>query len=328
MKLSLVICTHNPRRDYLNQTMAGLRRQSLPLLEWELILIDNCSEKPLAGQIDLSWHPHGRVVSEEELGLTAARQRGADEAVSELLLYVDDDNVLASDYLAQVLRLGREWPMLGAWGAGELEGIFEIEPPEWTRAYYEHLTVHKVTDDRWTNQPDLNCFAPGAGLAVRRTAVRSYFNELGTNGIRRAFDRRGQSLSSSGDMDMLWTVTRQGWGVGRFTCLKLQHLIPARRLEESYLEKMVASQWCSNILLRYVHGAHQPDRPENWLRRLSRWRYERTLLGRDRWFYDARRKGSEQAERIIAKLEQENGSIQYDQAAALLAWADEPKKGW
>ncbi len=311
--LSVVICAHNPDRRNLERTLEGLRNQSLSPEEWELLLIDNHSDQPIAGTVRLSWHPGGRVVSEAELGLTPARQRGAKEAKAELLLYVDDDNVLANNYLEEVIRLGREWPMLGAWGAGELEGVFEIEPPDWTRPLLGHLTVHKVEEDRWTNRADMSCFAAGAGLAVRKTAAKPYFDQINNDALRRALDRRGNSLSSSGDMDLLWTLTKHGWGVGRFISLRLQHLIPARRLVESYLENMVASQWCSNILLHYVHGEKCLEMRENWRRRISRWRYQRTLSGYELWFYRARRRGSIQAASIVADLERGADQARTDQ---------------
>jgi hypothetical protein len=50
-KISVAICTHNPRRSYLQQTLDGLRAQTLPTTEWELMLIDNRSDEPRAGPI-------------------------------------------------------------------------------------------------------------------------------------------------------------------------------------------------------------------------------------------------------------------------------------
>ena len=55
----------------------------------------------LADRFNISWHPNGRHVREDELGLTPARLRGVAEAVAELLVFVDDDNILDPDYLEQ-----------------------------------------------------------------------------------------------------------------------------------------------------------------------------------------------------------------------------------
>ena len=92
--LSVIICTHNPRSDYLSRVLQALDSQSLSKESWELLLIDNASEKILSTEIDLSWHPNSRHIREEQLGLTPARLRGIKESVGEILIFVDDDNVL------------------------------------------------------------------------------------------------------------------------------------------------------------------------------------------------------------------------------------------
>src|SRR5688572_6616303 len=96
---TVVICTHNPREDYLRECLNALKEQSLPKSEWELVVVDNCSDKPLAESIDLSWHRYARLIREETLGLTPARLRGIREAAGDLLVFVDDDNILDVDFL-------------------------------------------------------------------------------------------------------------------------------------------------------------------------------------------------------------------------------------
>jgi glycosyltransferase involved in cell wall biosynthesis len=303
MEISVIICTHNPREDHLRRTLDGLRKQTLPQDCWELLVIDNRSTAPLADRLDLAWHPAARVVREDELGLTPARLRGLTEARSDLVLYVDDDNVLAPDYLDQAVRIGREWPMLGAWGAGVLEPEFEVPPPEWTAPYHWYLAVHRIERDRWSNLPDQNVFPPGAGMVLRKAAALECFREILGNPLRRSLDRRGDSLSSCGDGDLVWTMTEKGWGAGRFVCLKLVHLMAARRLEESYLERLITGMWSSNVLLKYIHGIRENASPGGWRQRLSQWRYLRSLSPRNRWEHDAVAKGHAQARAIIAEME-------------------------
>ena len=42
--LSVIICTHNPRLDYLRRTFDALKLQTLDRDQWELLLIDNASD--------------------------------------------------------------------------------------------------------------------------------------------------------------------------------------------------------------------------------------------------------------------------------------------
>ena len=84
MNLSVIICTHNPRKDYLTRVLQALKAQTLPKDQWELLLIDNASDQELARSWDLSWHPHGRHIREDKTGLNFARARGFAEAQGEI----------------------------------------------------------------------------------------------------------------------------------------------------------------------------------------------------------------------------------------------------
>src|SRR5471032_3009345 len=144
MELSVIICTHNPRLHYLARVLTALRGQTLPVEQWELVIIDNASQKPLTlANLDLSWHPHARVVREEELGTAAARVRGMREMVADAMVFVDDDNVLDPSYLAEALRIGREWPQLGVWG-GSIIPEFEVQPPDYLKEFLSLLALREI----------------------------------------------------------------------------------------------------------------------------------------------------------------------------------------
>src|SRR5437588_7929720 len=125
---SVIICTHNPREDYFARVLEALRVQTLPLDKWELLIVDNASQVPLASRYDISWHPAGRHISEPELGLAAARRCGIEAAASDLIVFVDDDNVLNKKYLAEAVTIKKECPFLGVWGSGSVRGEFEVDP--------------------------------------------------------------------------------------------------------------------------------------------------------------------------------------------------------
>lgn len=55
--LSVIICTHNSRTNYMRRVLDALDAQTLPKEQWELLLIDNASREKSANIWDLSWHP-------------------------------------------------------------------------------------------------------------------------------------------------------------------------------------------------------------------------------------------------------------------------------
>ncbi len=253
MMIAVVICTHNPRPEYLQRTLEGLKRQTLAMQEWTLTIVDNLSTPAVDASI-VSWHPEGKVVREEELGLTPARLRGIALAAAPFIVFVDDDNVLAPDYLSKVLEISRDHPHLGAWGAGVLEPGFEVPPPEWTKPYWKLVAVGNVGADKWSNLgmgPEVPC---GAGLCVRRQVADAYAEKVRNHPLRRRLDRTGTSLLSGGDTDLALTACSLGMGVGNFIRLQLTHLIPAERLEKLYLLRLQRMMAASEVLRRWSEG--------------------------------------------------------------------------
>ena len=143
LKITCIICAYNPRIDYLNQTLDSLRAQCFGCEDWEFILVDNNSKEPLADRVDLSDLPNARCVHEAEPGLTHARLCGIREARGEVIVFVDDDNILDSQYLSVAWELFAENRLLGCIG-GSLIPRFECEPPVNSEPFWECLALRTV----------------------------------------------------------------------------------------------------------------------------------------------------------------------------------------
>ena len=282
--ISVILCTHNPRRDYLTRTLDALRDQTLPTSEWELVIIDNCSEPPLR-LIDLSWHPSGRIIREDELGLTAARLRGIRETKADLIVFVDDDNVLDPEYLENASVIAQSWPMLGVWG-GRIVPEFETTPPDWVRKYVELLAIREFHKDRWSNVYDEGHLPCGAGMCVRRNVTDVYASELVTQPIRKLLGRRGKSLMSCEDYDLGYTACDVGMGVGQFISLELTHLIPSSRLNLNHLVNLREKASYSISLLSRIRGLNYtapsfPRRVVSIVKSIRGSRIDRAMLRAD-----------------------------------------------
>ena len=254
--VSVVICSHNPRPAYFAKCLEALRSQTVPLSSWELVIVDNRSDAPLAESIDTAWHPNARVIREETLGLTPARLRGIRESKGDLLVFVDDDNVLDADFLETAQRVMEERPFLGSW-SGQCRPAFEQTPPEWTRRYWGNLCIHEFERDVWSNLPRLPDTMPfGAGLCVRREAALHYL-DLHESGKRSfQFDRNGKSANlSGGDNDLAACACDIGLGVGLIASLRLTHLIPPERLAEDYLIRLIEGIFFSAVVLDHFRSS-------------------------------------------------------------------------
>jgi glycosyltransferase involved in cell wall biosynthesis len=298
--ISVIICTHNPRTDYLHRVLEALRAQTLAQHSWELLLIDNASAQPLAEEWDLGWHSAARHIREDELGLAPARLRGIAEAKGELLVFVDDDNVLAPDFLAEALRIGHEWPILGIWG-GSIIPEFEIEPPGHLRPFLHAVAMVEVKSPRWSNV--INCpdvTVCGAGMCQRADVAAAYRRFYNASDIRLT-DRSGEDLLSGGDVEIGHVACGLGFGIGRFPDLQLTHLIPRHRLAEEYLIRLTEGIETSNHLLNFKWNGVLPRASYSGIELLRFMKHVIVRRGVDRRMYLARRRGMRRARTIVRK---------------------------
>jgi len=289
--ISVITCTHNPRQDYLDKVLKALIAQTLPIDQWEFLLIDNASDRPLAAEIDLTWHPNACHIREETLGLTPARLRGIQEAQSELLIFVDDDNVLDPEYLEIALQISQQWHMLGAWG-GEIQGEFEQTPPDWVIPYLDRLGIRELQRDQWSNLLHQHETTPcGAGLCVRRSVAYQYNKMVQRDSKRAELDRKGKKLTSCGDTDLAFTACDIGLGTGLFKILKLTHLIPSNRLQEDYLLNLVENLEYSHRILDSFRGKMPQKSPISWKRKLLQFYQFWKMSPQERRFHQALQRG-------------------------------------
>lgn len=258
MELTVILPTHNPDPGRLRRTLAGLRGQTLPATRWETVVVNNASSRfPDAAFFAAAAPENFSIVPEPALGLTAARRRGFAVARGNVAVLVDDDNVLAPDYLAQVLAIFSAHPKVGAAG-GRSVPEFAGEPPDWTREFFPLLALRDLGETAMISsglrppgaiRNEYPLFSPiGAGMALRREAWTAWLERA--NGS--LSDRRGDALTSAGDNDIVFCALRAGWEVGYFPSLALIHLIPPTRLEPDYLARLnrgIQKSWMQVLAL-------------------------------------------------------------------------------
>jgi Glycosyl transferase family 2 len=269
LEASVIICAHNPRSDYFALVLDSLRSQTLPLNKWELLIIDNASEVPLARHWHISWHPIVRHIVENEIGVAAARRRGIREARAELIVFVDDDNVLDKTYLTQAVRIGRDWPSLGTWGSGSIRADFEVKPSEPIIKFLPYLALREVASPQWSNVACCWQAMPwGAGLCVRTPVAVAYCQSCERSSIQIS-GRSGNSPLSGEDKEIALACCAQGSGFGIFPDLRLTHLIPKHRISEGYIVRLIEFTKLCDLLLDYKWLNIIPDSPTRWKMLLS-----------------------------------------------------------
>ena len=271
--ISVILPTLNPDVSRLNQTLEGLQSQALPLEKWELILVDNNSTSPILA--NLNWHPNSKIISQPNPGLTYARLKGFLEARGDIVILVDDDNILDEKYLLYTLDIFRNHPTLGAIGGKSLP-LFEKFPPVWVNEFRSSLALRNLGDntiiEKWENKyPEAGPI--GAGMAIRKKSLKSYIKKL-SKSKSIITDRKGDSLSSGGDNDIVIEILKSGWHVGYFPSLILYHIIPKERLSLKYLARLSNNSNKSWVQLLTSHNINPWANIPAWtvpLRKIKAW---------------------------------------------------------
>lgn len=303
--LTVILCTLNPPVERLGRVLRALAQQTLPTSAFEVLVIDNGSTPALAADLLDRSALAGRVVREDAPGLVAARRAGILAAAGEVLVFVDDDNVLAPGYLAEVVRLAEDWPHLGVWG-GTCEGEFETPPASWVRPYLGYLAVRTVDRPVWGNLPDTRWAPFGAGLCLRTALARQYVTAAAHDPLVGRLGRTGMQMASGDDTDMVFFALGAGTGMGLFPSLHLWHLIPPGRLEIDYLERLLEGIARSAVLVEFRHGLPRPRLAGGRVNRWARAWASRQLDPRRRRLETALARGRAQGEADLAALVRQN----------------------
>ncbi len=238
MSTSVVICCHN------SETRIAATLQALSKCETrsavEVILVDNGSTDNTASIATSAWEMVGkpfslRVVTEPQLGQAYARRTGVFNAKHDIIVFCDDDNCLAPDYLMIVVDALSD-PKVGA-VSGQADPIFEGPVPSfvyshgyWLAIGIQALSTQDVTESRK--------FLWGAGLAVRRTDLCTIYR---CTSFPILTGRSGTLSAASGDdNELCWAITLLGRRLVYDERLYLRHFMPKERLQIGYLRSRAA----------------------------------------------------------------------------------------
>jgi glycosyltransferase involved in cell wall biosynthesis len=242
--LDIVICTYN-NAALLDRTLAAISRQKVsPGVRWRVVVVDNNCTDGTPEVVERYAREGGfdlRRVCETKQGLTPARVRGVKEGEGEWIAFVDDDCLLAENWIEEAARFAAEHPECGAFG-GHIILEWEEQPPPYVLNFpYAYAGAsHGETAKR-------RDWLAGAGMVVRRTALEA----CGWIDEQFLEDRKGSRLISGGDVEIGMRIATL-YELWYNPACKLRHVIPARRTSREYLRRMVfglgASRHNSNAL--------------------------------------------------------------------------------
>ncbi|WP_185282716.1 glycosyltransferase [Hymenobacter sp. NBH84] len=236
--ISVIICCYNSS-SRLPETLRYLAHQITEVsLAWEVILINNNSTDNTVQVGRQEWQKYAasaplRVIDAPTPGLSAAREKGIEEAAYDFLIFCDDDNWLAPGYVQKAYELLQAHPRVAAIGGNNL-GVYEAAPPDWL-PFFAHSYAIGSQGEREFQLLDGYRYVVGAGMAFKKQAYYAV-KEKGFGFY--LTDRIGNKVIGGGDVELCFCFKLAGYDIAYSSELTLQHYMPAARMTKQYLIKM------------------------------------------------------------------------------------------
>jgi len=262
---SVVICTHD--RGPLALRAARAAHEQASTCGAEVLLVDNASSAEAArllAALPADLGPGVRVVREETLGLSAARNRGLREAAGAIVAFLDDDAVPRPGWLAALLAGYTHAGVVCVGGPVRLH--FPDAPPAWLspslHAAYSAFDLGPEPRRLVYRHDD---YPYGANISFRVDAARA------AGGFSSTVGPRGRLALVHDETDLCYRLDHGGGEI---------HYVPGAVVDHHVLPERLSPAW---LLDRHTLGGRSAatfvlrNRPVSSALWRVWWRYGRAL---------------------------------------------------
>lgn len=283
--LSIVICCFNSSWIIESTLNAIIELENLETIDWEVIIVNNASTDTTE-LVVANWIIHHnqqnrfKLVLESLPGLTNARLAGIKFSSFDTILFVDDDNLLDSNYASlgfEILKSNPQIGILGGWGTAHAEIGHEI--PDWFWEVQEAYSCGNMYAFK-EGMVEENSFVRGAGMFARKSLLEKIYHRENPLLLT---DRSPGKLTSGGDIEMCFRAKMLDAEVWFSKHLHFKHVMNATKLNLDYKQKLFDSLAEQTVVLKY-YWRHFEVKKMSWFTRLfqllnnlSKWLYGKLL---------------------------------------------------
>jgi len=234
--ISVIICTYN-RDKYIYGVLQSIALNAYPKSKYEIVLVNNNSTDNTEAEVArfAADYPDVKLRNfiEKNQGVAYARNRGTEEAIGNILIFVDDDATVNREYIAGYAAFFEANPNIYAAGGPIFPDYEDGEEPEWMTYFIRRLlTAYLYFGDKERNFPFNNY--PGGGNAAYR---REVFDKVGFYDID--LGRTGGMLVAGGEeKDIFRKMSAAGIKFKYLPQCILYHKIPRYKLEKDYFHRV------------------------------------------------------------------------------------------
>jgi glycosyltransferase involved in cell wall biosynthesis len=249
---TVALCTHN-HADRLIRTLADLAELQSPRAPWELLVIDNgCHDETPELLAHYAWPTdwQARVVREEKLGLSNARNRAIAEARGDYVIFMDDDETPDPDWLCAYERLILDQKP-DAFG-GRIRVLFEDLRPLWLSDELLGFLgeLNRAEEIVPLTDPGASFYGGNFGIHRSVCATVGHFDAM--------LGRKGTDNTGGEEVDFYRHLLAAGLKVWWTPEAVIHHRIQAAKLNRSYFLDLHYRQGRMEAIRRRGAGSRLP----------------------------------------------------------------------
>ncbi len=244
MDISIIVCTYNPDSGVFTRCLNAIKNLRADNIDVEVIIVDNNSSPDLSTVNYINGFlkdvPFSKLIVEKNQGLTYARIAGFQSSSGDNIIFFDDDNEPFPDYLLHAKQIFDNRPFIGVMGPGHINIDYIDGADPWIKNHLNRFFQEKKAEREEYILSVMSwapCYPPGTGQIIRRKILESYV-EMFLNNELKTSDRKGDDLSSAGDSQIIWSSINLNYAVGHHPSLKVNHLIPKKRANLTYIKRL------------------------------------------------------------------------------------------
>lgn len=237
LKYSIGICTYN-RCEMVRKCVENLVRNVSYRDDYEIIVIDNNSNDETFNYIKII--DGISLYSENNQGLSYARNRFVKESKGDYLLFLDDDAIISDDILSEYDVAIGLFDKSVVFGGRVLPEENLIDPKWFNKSFH---MAYSILDNGSSIKYFKKPYGPiGANFLVKKSAIKD-------NLFRTDLGRVGNSLLSGEETDFISKIdTRQHWVYVGSACVN--HHFGHERYTKEWAEKRFSQNGVSDFIMR------------------------------------------------------------------------------
>jgi len=167
--ISFIIPTLNRKNDLLRLLDSIKKASAYYYVVWEAIIVDQSNKLNIE---DFQKYSEVKIISSKIMGLSINRNRGVQQSIGDLLIFIDDDCVVQNDYFEQLIGGIKKYPDSNVFCGRLLE--LETNNP--------FLPLFAINNDKIIGQNDFGYFMGSTHLIKKSLWIKyllKYQEDLG-----------------------------------------------------------------------------------------------------------------------------------------------------